>query len=346
MTRVDVNEVLKSVQLHYCSETDLSIHRKKVGRGFRYIYTSGQPVEDDHILDQVTHLAIPPAWHDVAISKSPCSHIQAIGYDDKGRKQYLYHTEWNTIQQQSKFNKMIFLGEVLPELRAKVRVDMQIKGLKRERVISTVVWLLEKTFIRVGNKEYAKEHAHFGLTTLRNKHVDIVGDQVKFEFKGKSGVYHAVEVEHPRIAKTIRKCIELPGYELFQYIDEEGKRQVVDSKDVNEYLRSITGEDFTAKDFRTWGGTVLAGTALHHIGPFASKTIAKKNITKAIKEVSKHLGNTPTTCRCYYVHPTVIDSYNKEILIPHFDDVYKRRRLESKLHVDEYATWSLLREQS
>ena len=339
-----MQQTLENAPIHYCQKEELCIERKKMGRGFRYIDENGNALTDSAFLNYIKQLRIPPAWHNVQISKHEDSHIVAIGYDDKNRKQYIYHPEWNKLQQENKFNKMIHFGEVLPELRKKVTSDMNIKGLKRERVVSTVVWLLENTFIRVGNKEYAKQNNSYGLTTLREKHIEVEDDTVKFEFKGKSGVYHSVDIEHKRVARTIQKCIDLPGYEIFQYIDAEGRRQIVESKDVNDYLKSATGEMFTAKDFRTWGGTVLAGSTLHQLGPFNNTTAAKKNVTQAVKAVTKHLRNTPATCRSYYIHPGVIHSYQEKVLIPHFDEVYKNRLKETTLYADEYASWTLIKE--
>lgn len=334
---------LENSKLHYCQEKDLSIQRKKVGRGFRYENNKGKRISHQKLLEYIHKLRIPPAWKDVRISKDKCSHILAIGFDEKGRKQYIYHPEWNKLQQENKFNRMVYFGEVLPDLREKISSDMYMKGLKRERVVATVVWLLENTFIRVGNQSYAKENKSYGLTTLREKHVDIHGNTVKFEFKGKSGVYHSIDIKNSRIARTIRKCIELPGYEIFQYLDEAGKRQMVDSKAVNEYLKSVTGEHFTAKDFRTWGGTVLAGVTLHSTGPFTSTTVAKKNMTTAVKQVARHLRNKPSTCRCYYIHPTILETYQQEILIPHFETIYATKK-STKLPIEEHATWTLIKE--
>lgn len=341
----NIEEMLKSVDLRYIKKRDLCITRKKVGKGFQFFDKQGKQITDKNILERASHLAIPPAWENVQICQSPHGHIQAVGWDERGRKQYLYHEEWNKLQSQHKFNKMIFFGEVLPEIRKQIASDMKSPGLHRKRVVSTVVWLLQNTFIRVGNEEYAKENKSYGLTTLRNKHVQIEDDKVTFDFKGKSGVFHEVEINNPKVVKIIKKCIELPGYELFQYLDEdEKKKQVVDSRDVNEYLRGITGEDITAKDFRTWGGSVLAAYTLHALGPSDTKIWLKKNISTAIKNVASHLRNTCPTCRAYYVHPTVLKTYEEKKLSPHFEKTLRDKdKKPEELSLDEYATWTLIK---
>jgi DNA topoisomerase I len=337
-------EALQKQHLRYVGATELSIERKKRGKGFRYLDSEGNhSITDERLLQRIKLLVIPPAWKNVAISKYANGHIQAVGRDAKGRKQYIYHPEWKKIQQQNKFHRMISFGEMLPKIRQHVRADMRKRGLGREKVVATVVWLLGRTFIRVGNTEYARANKSYGLTTLRNKHVQIERNRVLFEFKGKGGAPHSLEVDHPRVARTIRKCIELPGYELFQYLDNEGQRHVIDSSDVNDYLKTISGEEITAKDFRTWGGTVLAAETLHRTGLFMSHSAGKKNVTKAVKEVAKHLRNTPTVCRSYYIHPAVIDAYLNRILVPHFEKVYQRNDDKpAELSKEEYATWTLL----
>lgn len=239
--------------LRYVSDKGLTWSRRRVGRGFWYFNKSGNPLKPEEV-EKVDGLKIPPAWKDVRVCPSDSGHIQAIGYDDKGRKQYIYHPDWIALQQQNKFEGMIRFGEILPKLRRTVYRHMLHEDLSRKRILATVVWLLQNTFIRVGNKAYVRENESHGLTTLRGKHVKVRGNKVKFNFKGKSGVYHELDVDHPRVAKTVKKCIELPGYEIFQYVDEEQNKRVVDSRDVNEYLQGIAGEEMSAKDFRTWGG--------------------------------------------------------------------------------------------
>ncbi len=340
-----LQEMLKSVDLRYIKKRDLCIFRKKVGRGFRFVDRHDTPIDNKEILERAQHLAIPPAWENVQICQSPHGHIQAIGWDDRGRKQYLYHEEWNKLQSQHKFNKMIFFGEVLPEIRKNIESDMKSSGLHRKKVVATVVWLLENTFIRVGNQEYAKDNHSYGLTTLRNKHVQIESDKIMFDFKGKSGVFHSVEIDDPKVIKVIKKCIELPGYELFQYLDNDNKtRETVDSRDINEYLQAITGEQITAKDFRTWGGSVLAAYSLYAIGEPKNKTQLKRNVSKAITNVARHLRNTCPTCRAYYVHPTVLQTYEQKKLTPHFEEIsLKKDDKPEKLSLDEYATWTLIK---
>lgn len=332
--------------IRYIKKQDLCITRKKVGRGFNFVDRKGKPIDNPEIIERARHLAIPPAWDNVQICQYPHGHIQAVGWDEKGRKQYLYHDDWNAQQKQHKFNKMIFFGEVLPEIRKEIDSDMRSHGLHRKKVIATVVWLLENTFIRVGNQEYAKENQSYGLTTLRNKHVQMESNnKLSFDFKGKSGVWHSVEIDNPRVVNVVKKCIELPGYQLFQYLDNESnKRQAVDSSDINEYLKCITGEEITAKDFRTWGGSVLAAYSLHAIGEAQNRTQLKKNIHSAIKNVASHLRNTCPTCRAYYVHPTILTTYENKKLSPHFQEItlHKGKKPE-ELSLDEYATWTLIK---
>ncbi len=335
---------LQQKRLRYTKERDLSIRRIKHGNTFRYKDADGRYVTDKEARNRINKLRIPPAWESVRISKSPHTHIQAVGFDAKERKQYIYHQKWIELQQQNKFSKVIFFGEVLPEIRAKVQADLNIRGLKKEKITAAVIWLLENTLIRVGNERYAEDNKSYGLTTLQNKHVSVDGSDIKFAFKGKSGVYHSVEIRNKKVANVIRKCLELPEQQLFEYVAEDGERRDVTSDDVNEYLKSLTGEDITAKDFRTWGGTVFAGDTLHSTGEFENKTQAKKNITETIKKVSQHLRNTPATCRTYYVHPNILVSYEKKILIPHYQKIYTKKDLKGPLYLPEYASWTLLKE--
>lgn len=318
--------------------------RQQHGSGFTYLDLDGIRISADRTVDRIEALSIPPAWTNVWINPSSHGHLQATGFDEKGRKQYIYHEEWTKICQQNKFNKVVFFGEVLPHIRRAVESDMAIRGHDRKKVTATVVWLLEHTFIRIGNKEYAKENSSYGLTTMRHKHVNVHGDTVQFEFKGKSGKKHQVDVTHPKVARTIRQCIELPGYQLFEYIDDDQNIRVIESRDINEYLQTITGEEVTAKDFRTWGATVISADTLHDLGPFTTKTEAKKNITRAVKNVSQHLGNTPKVCRSYYIHPTIPETYQKKILVRHFEESHKTiDKKPRKLTVSEYAVVTLLK---
>ncbi|MDQ3044542.1 MAG: DNA topoisomerase IB, partial [Chloroflexota bacterium] len=269
----------------------------------------GAPVRDHSDLNRIKALAIPPAWTDVWICPSPRGHIQATGRDAKGRKQYRYHAKWNAARDETKYTRMLDFGRALPAIRAHVETDLSKPGMPREKVLAAVVRLLETTLVRVGNQEYAKSNRSYGLTTLRDKHVAIEGATMRFQFRGKSGVEHEVDVRDRRIAKIVKRCQELPGQELFQYVDDTGDRQSVGSGDVNDYLREITGKEFTAKDVRTWAGTVLAAQALRDFDAFDSEAQAKRNIVNAIEAVASRLGNTSAVCRKCYVHPAVLDAY-------------------------------------
>lgn len=338
---------LKKADLRYVDDSTSGITRKHSGKSFQYFDTDGKIIKSPVVLQRIKELAIPPAWSNVWICPSPSGYLQAIGFDDKKRKQYLYHPEWKKISQENKFDKMIFFGESLPAIRKKIARDMALVELERDKIVATVIWLLEHTLIRIGNDEYAKENNSFGLTTLRNRHVVVRGKKIKFEFRGKSGVEQSVSISHPRIAKIIKECIELPGYEIFQYLDETGERHTVDSADVNNYLQVLTGEDITAKDFRTWGGTTLCATSLHSIGPFKTPVDEKKNIKEAVKKVSQHLRNTVAVCRDYYIHPIVFKTYQKNILISHFEQSYKNYNHEkAEISRNEFATLTLLRKYS
>ncbi len=328
--------------VRYVSDSGLTWTRKKVGRGFQYSNKSGNPLKPEEI-EKVKKLVIPPAWNDVRICPSDDGHIQAIGYDDKGRKQYVYNSDWIAEQQQNKFDNMIRFGEVLPKLRRTVYRHIMQEELTRKRILATVVWLLENTFIRVGNKSYEKENDSHGLTTLRSKHVEVKGNTVKFHFKGKSGVYHELDVSHPRVAKTVKKCIELPGYKIFQYLDEDKNKCTVDSQDVNEYLHAIAGEAMSAKDFRTWGGTTIAGTALYNFGIPGSEEEAKEVVSRVIEEVADNLGNTVAVCKEYYIHPKILASYKDGTLVPYFKNIHKSSdKSPNRMSFGEYATWMLL----
>jgi DNA topoisomerase-1 len=257
---------------------------------------------------------IPPAWESVWICPLSNGHLQATGRDSKGRKQYLYHPRWREVRDESKYNRLLSFGESLSRIRQRVKRDLSLPGLSRERVLGTVVQLLDKALIRVGNGQYARQNGSFGLTTLRNRHVNVAGSKIRFEFIGKSGKKHSVGIEDRRLARIVKQCQEIPGYELFQYQDENANYQSVDSSDVNSYLREITGQEFSAKDFRTWGGTVTAAAALKELGSADSGKQVKKNIAAAISTVAERLGNTPSVCRKCYIHPDVIEAYLDETL--------------------------------
>jgi DNA topoisomerase-1 len=306
---VDPLESAKAAGLRYVTDDEPGIRRQKRGKGFSYVDPQGRAVKDEKTLERIQKLAIPPAWTDVWICPRPNGHLQATGRDARGRKQYRYHANWREVRDETKFGRMIAFGESLPRIRERIDRDMSQRGLGREKVLATVVKLLETTLIRVGNKEYVKQNNSFGLTTLRDQHVDVDGSTLRFEFRGKSGKEHSVEVQDRRLARIVKQCRDVPGQKLFQYLDAGGERQSVSSEDVNAYLRETTGEDFSAKDFRTWGGTVLALSALLEVGACESEREANKAVVEAIKHVSGQLGNRPAICRKYYVHPVVIQSF-------------------------------------
>jgi DNA topoisomerase-1 len=273
-------------------------------------------VRDDRALARIRSLVIPPAWTDVWICPSRHGHLQAFGWDARGRKQYRYHPLYREHRDQAKFSRMIAFGTVLALIRRRVRRDLEQRGLGKRKVLAAVVRLLETTFIRVGNDEYARENDSFGLTTMRDRHVRIAGSRLMFCFRGKSGLDHTVEMTDQRLARIVKQCQDLPGYELFQYVNEAGEVCRVDSGDVNRYIREICGHDFTAKDFRTWAGTVLAALELYEAGPYPSPTAGKRTIVAAIQSVAKKLGNRPSTCRKYYIHPAILDAYTEGLLFP------------------------------
>jgi DNA topoisomerase I len=305
----DPVEVAEEAGLRYVSDEQPGYTRKRKGDDFEYFDAEGKRIRDETRLLRIKRIGIPPAYTDVWICPSANGHIQATGRDARGRKQYRYHERWRAVRDENKYDRMVVFGRALPKIRRRVKRDLKRRGLPREKVLATVVQLLERTFIRVGNEEYAKENKSFGLTTMRNRHVDVTATKLKFSFRGKSGIQHEVDVTDRRLAKIIRQLQDLPGQEVFQYLNDREERRKVSSEDVNEYLREITGEDFTAKDFRTWAGTVLAAMALNAQEAFENKTQAKKNIKDAIAAVAKILGNTPAVCRKCYVHPAVLETY-------------------------------------
>jgi DNA topoisomerase I len=295
--------------LRYVTGDGPCIRRIRHGHSFRYLGVNGRPLRDERHLKRVRSLVIPPAWEDVWICPSANGHLQAVGRDARGRKQYRYHPRYRSHQDEAKFNRMIAFGTVLALMRARVERDLRRHGLPREKVLATVVKLLETTYIRVGNEEYARDNESFGLTTMKDRHVRIAGAKLQFQFRGKSGQKHLVALTDQRLARIVTQCRDLPGYELFQYVDANGATHQIDSGDVNAYIRQFTGQDFTAKDFRTWAGTLLAARELDAAGPVASDTAAKRAIVAAVKTVARQLGNRPATCRKYYVHPAIFDAY-------------------------------------
>lgn len=309
------------VGLRHVSDEKPGIRRETRGKGFRYLDPAGKVLHDPETLGRINSLAIPPAWTDVWICPDPNGHLMATGRDDRGRKQFRYHPRWREIRDETKYARMITFARVLPIIRRRVKKDLALKGLPRNKVLATVVRLLEVSLIRVGNDEYARENNSFGLTTMRNKHVDVKGSTLRFHFRGKSGKCHDVDIHDARLAKIVEHCQDLPGQELFQFVDDDGERRDVRSEDVNEYIREISGQDFTAKDFRTWAGTVLAAMALQEFKKFDTRAQAKKNIVAAIESVAEKLGNTPAVCRKCYIHPHVLDSYLDGTLV----ETFKRR---------------------
>jgi DNA topoisomerase I len=295
--------------LYYVSDHAAGYTRKASGKQFEFLDAEGKPIRDEQRLLRIKRLAIPPAWTAVWICPSPNGHIQATGRDARGRKQYRYHDRWRQVRDENKFERLAHFGKALASIRRRVARDIKSPGLPRKKVLATIVRLLERTFIRIGNEEYARENKSFGLTTLKNRHVTVNGAQVRFRFRGKHGCHVEVDVTDHRVAKIITKCQDLPGQDLFQYVDDDGGIQEVTSQDVNNYLREITGQDFSAKDFRTWGGTVLAAIALNAQGKFETRKQAKANIKAAICAVAEFLRNTPAICRKCYVHPGLIEGY-------------------------------------
>jgi DNA topoisomerase-1 len=306
---VDPKDAAESAGLRYLSDDRPGIRRKRAGKGFTYVAPDGATLSDPRGVKRIRSLAIPPAWTDVWICPFADGHIQATGRDARGRKQYRYHPLFREARESTKYERLVAFANALPAIRATVREHMGLRGLPREKVLATVVHLLETTLIRVGNDDYARQNKSYGLTTLKNRHVAIDGSEVRFRFTGKSGKQWSLTVRDRRVAKTIKACQELPGQELLQYLDEDGKGQDVTSSDVNAYLKEITGQDITAKDFRTWAGTVLAALALREFERFDSAAQAKRNLRAAIERVATRLGNTPTICRKCYVHPEVLNSY-------------------------------------
>jgi DNA topoisomerase I len=305
----DPVEVARDAGLRYVSDRLPGIVRRKSGKGMRYLDPDDRPVRDPATLARIKALAIPPAWTKVWISPWPNGHIQATGRDDRGRKQYRYHAKWHSVRDESKYGRTLAFGRSLARIRRATGRDLKLEGLPRRKVLAAVVRLLETTLIRVGNDKYARDNNSFGLTTMQDRHAKIEGGTLRFQFRGKSGIKHSVAINDRRLAQVVRRCQELPGQELLQYIDDEGQVRDIGSNDVNEYLRSITGQDFTAKDFRTWAGTVLATIALQEFEAFDSQVQAKENIVRAIESVARRLGNTPSVCRKCYVHPGIIDAY-------------------------------------
>jgi DNA topoisomerase-1 len=337
----DPVESAQAAGLRYVSDMQPGIRRKRAGKGFAYVGPDGKTIRDAKELARIRSLAIPPAYTDVWICPYPSGHIQATGRDARGRKQYRYHARWREVRDETKFGRMLAFSQALPKIRARVERDLGLPGLPREKVLATVVRLLECTCIRVGNDEYAKANRSFGLTTLQDRHVEVSGSNLRFEFRGKSGKVHKVDLNDRRLARIVERCQDLPGEDLFQYVDDEGVRQTVGSGDVNEYIREISGQEFTAKDFRTWAGTILAVEALTRVGAFASQRQAKSNVLKAIDLVSEQLNNTRAVCRKYYVHPAVFETYLAGTMLEHLQNGTKQSA-KDELSSEEMAVVRLL----
>jgi DNA topoisomerase-1 len=331
----------RAVGLRHVTDEQPGIRREAAGKGFRYRRPDGALVRDPETLRRIHSLVIPPAWTDVWICSDPNGHLQATGRDDRRRKQFRYHSRWREIRDETKYARMIGFARALPHIRRRVRKDMALPGLPRNKVLAAVIRLLEVSLIRVGNDEYARENDSFGLTTLRNRHVEVSGNELRFHFRGKSGKWHDVDIHDRRIAKIVKCCQDLPGQELFQFVDEDGGRHDVRSEDVNEYLREISGQDFTAKDFRTWAGTVLAVRALLQFEKFETTAQAKKNVVAAVQVVAGKLGNTPAVCKKCYIHPHVLDSYLEGTLVEMLSRRVKERGSKS-LPAEEAAVLALL----
>jgi DNA topoisomerase-1 len=330
--------------LRYVSDLGPGIRRRRRGKGFSYVGPDGERLTDAARIAWIERLAIPPAWTDVWISPIKRGHIQATGRDARGRKQYRYHPRWREVRDAAKYDRHIDFAKALPKIRRQTDRDLRRRGLPREKIVATVVQLLESTLIRIGNEEYRRDNGSYGLSTLRDRHVDVNGSKIRFEFQGKSGKRHEVAISDRRLARVIRQCQELPGQVLFQYLDEDGVRRQSDSDDVNAYLREVTGEEFTAKDFRTWAGTVAASLALQEIERVEADGQPAKNGTDAIKRVAEQLGNTPAVCRRCYVHPGIIDAYlDGEMAAPM--QAAAARRLSARPHAlraEEAAVLGLL----
>ncbi len=343
MAAGDPAAVARDAGLRYVHDGSPGIRRVKRGRSFGYLDPDGRAIRDAETLARIKALAIPPAWTDVWICPRPDGHIQATGRDDRGRKQYRYHARWRSAKDEAKYGRTLAFGRALSKIRRVTGRDLKLPGLPRRKVLAAVVRLLETTLIRIGNDEYARENGSFGLTTMRNRHAEVHGAKLEFHFKGKSGIRHAIAIDDPRLARVVRRCQDLPGQELFEYVDEDGEVRDMGSADVNDYLREIAGDEFTAKDFRTWAGTVLATIALQEFEAFDSQTQAKKNVVRAIESVARRLGNTPSVCRKCYIHPGVLDAYLDGTML----ESLRRRASEEMSHIrglnaEESAVLALL----
>src|SRR5579871_1201860 len=333
----EVASAIAEEGLRYVSDASPGYRRKRSGTSFTYYDKDGKRITDKAVIRRIKSIGIPPAYEFVWICPTANGHIQATGLDARGRKQYRYHPKWRELRDQNKYEHVMQFAAALPELRSSVAADMKVDGLPREKVLATIVSLLEKTLIRIGNAEYAAKNKSYGLTTMRRKHVAVGRGVLRFDFTGKSGKHWKLRVEDKRIAAIVKRCAEIPGHELFKYLDDDGQPRTVDSGDVNAYIKEITGEDFSAKDFRTWAGTVLAALALAEFKKYDSQAEAKRNVVAAIESVSRQLGNTPAICRKCYVHPEVLSAYMSGDLVKMIEAkiAQKFRRQYAKLTSDE-----------
>jgi DNA topoisomerase-1 len=336
--------------LHYVTDGVPGIRRQRIGRGWVFFAPDGSRITDPVEQARIRALVVPPAWTDVWICPDPRGHIQVTARDARGRKQYRYHPRYREARDKSKFRRMLEFSEILPDVRERVERDLRAHDLSRRQILATVMRLLDKTLIRVGNDEYARENRSFGLTTLRGRHVQIDGAKLYFSFRGKSGVNHEVKITDRRLARIVQQCQDLPGQELFQYYDSRGKRQTISSDDVNAYLRETTGRDITAKDFRTWAGTMLAAKELCALGPPTSRRQAERNVIRAIDAVADRLGNTRAVCRKYYVHPGLVRAYLTGLTpsLPSMTGArqYRRENPRAALRADEVAVLQFLQEEA
>ena len=337
-------ESAREVWLRYVHDHHPGIQRGRVGRGFRYRGADGRIVRDRQTLKRIEALMIPPAWKDVWICPLANGHLQASGRDERNRKQHVYHHRWREVRDETKFHRLVDFARVLPGIRRRLTKDLAREGLCREKVLATVVRLLEISLIRVGNEESARDNHTYGLTTMENRHATVSGGTIQFHFRGKSNKEHAVAVHDPRVAKIIRACQHLPGQELFHYLSDAGEKHHVGSHDVNDYLREISGEEFTAKEFRTWGGTLSALTELRKMGPADRAEQCRKNIAAAIKAAAQCLGNTPAVCRKSYIHPVIIEAYLEGALIPTVERLIGKMKSTHAihLHMDELVLLEFL----
>jgi len=340
-TPTDPVKVARSAGLRYTTDRRPGIRRVRSGRSFRYITPEGKVLRS-RALRRIRGLVIPPAWTNVWICPDERGHLQATGRDGRGRKQYRYHPRWREVRDETKYHRLIGFAQTLPTIRRRTEADLRRPGLSREKVLATVVRLLEKTLIRVGNDEYARENRSYGLTTMRDGHVEVTGARVRFSFRGKSGVEHEIDLNDRRLAQIVRKCRDIPGYDLFQYYDEKDEPHPIGSGDVNAYLKEITGEDYTSKDFRTWAGTVLAAQMLQELDTFHSESQAKKNIVRAVESVAAKLGNTKAVCRKCYIHPAILDSYIDGSMLKTVAQRARRAARNGSLGAAEAAVLGLL----